>query len=252
MTTSLQVRQLSDADVNQYHIDGFMKFGQILTCEEVDEARAHVDEMVAGLKEGERPEWFNMTHVNDEFMYDLCRHPRILDVVERFIGPNIVLFASHLICKPGGDGMAAPWHQDSTYWPLEPMEIMTLWLAIDEATTENGCMRVIPKTHTLGELAHEERDTSENLLHLGLDITRFEGHEIVDCVLKPGECTFHEARLVHGSSPNTSPKRRAGYTIRYMPVTTKLNREPGSWYENHPLYLLRGQDANGNNEYVNA
>src|SRR5581483_11034444 len=245
-------RKLSKEELDEYRRTGFMKYGQIISDDDVNRAREYVDEMVAGLKPGERPEGFDMTHTKHPFMLDLCRHPNILDVVEQFIGPNIVLFASHLICKPGGDGKAAPWHQDSTYWPLEPMGVMTLWLAIDEATVENGCMRVIPGTHTLGELAHKSEDTAENLLHLGLDITPFAHLPIIDCELKPGECTFHEARLVHGSAPNRSPKRRAGYTMRFMPVTTKLDRSKESFYQNHPLYLLRGEDIHGVNQYVNA
>lgn len=252
MSVLLEARRLSPSEIETYFRDGFMKYGQILTDEEVNEAREYVNQMVASLKPGERPEGFDMTHTKHEFMFDLCRHPRVLDVIEQFIGPNIVLFASHLICKPGGDGKAAPWHQDSTYWPLAPMRIMTLWLAIDEATTENGCMRVIPGTHTVGELAHSQQNTDENLLHLGLDISEFADEPIIDCVLKPGECTFHEARLVHGSSPNTSSKRRAGYTMRFMPVTTRLDRSTEAFYASHPLYLLRGEDRDGMNQYVNG
>ena len=144
-----------------------MKYGKVLTDGEVVGLREHVDEMVAALAEAQRPEGMDMLHLRDDYMYRICSHPRILDVIEQFIGPNIVLFASHLICKPGGDGKAAPWHQDSTYWPLDPMEVMTMWLAIDEATSENGCMRVIPGTHTLGELAHEQQET-ESLQRRGL------------------------------------------------------------------------------------
>lgn len=238
--------------IDAYRRDGWMKVGKILTDEELGEVRDHVDDLVARLKPGERPENFDMLHLKDPYMMDLCRHPRILDLIEQFIGPNIVLFASHLICKPGGDGKAAPWHQDSTYWPLEPMEIMTLWLAIDESTPENGCMRVIPGTHTLGELDHVQQDTDANILHLGLDISRFSDRPIIDCMLAPGECTLHEARLVHGSAPNTSTKRRAGYTMRFMPASTKLIRDRERFYENHPIFLLRGSDPEGNNQYANA
>jgi ectoine hydroxylase-related dioxygenase (phytanoyl-CoA dioxygenase family) len=248
---ALSSRMLSFAEIEAYKREGWMRYGAILSAAETAELRSHVDDLVANLPPGKRPEDFDMIHTWDSTMMSVCQHSRVLDLIEQFVGPDIVLFASHLICKPGGDGKAAPWHQDSTYWPLEPMEVMTMWLAIDPATPENGCMRVIPRTHTLGELAHDQQDTTGNLLHLGLDVSAFADRLIVDCVLEPGECTLHEARLVHGSSRNTSPMRRAGYTMRFMPATTRLRRDPG-FYESHPLYLLRGADEALANTYVNA
>ena len=67
-----------------------------------------------------------------------------------FVGPNIALFASHYLCKPAVRGPPVLWHQDGSYWPLEPMEVVTLWLAVDDSLPENGCMRVIPGTHSSG------------------------------------------------------------------------------------------------------
>jgi len=67
----------------------------------------------------------------------LVADDRILDLVEPILGPNIALFASHYICKPGGDGMPVAWHQDGSYWPLEPMDVVTAWLAVDDSTVEN-------------------------------------------------------------------------------------------------------------------
>lgn len=243
---------LGPAEVQRYREEGWLKCGRVLNDEELAFYRSHVDELVSNLPPGKRPEDFNMIHTWDDAMMRLCSDPKILDLVESIIGENIALFASHLICKPGGDGKAAPWHQDSTYWPLDPMEVVTVWLAIDDATTENGCMRVIPRTHVFGELPHHETDTTGKLLHLEMDIEQFKDWEIVDCVLKAGECTLHDARLVHGSTPNTSIKRRAGHTMRFMPTTTKLIRKQGDFYEHHPLYLLRGKDEKGVNSYVNV
>ena len=73
-------------------------------------------------------------------------------MIEPFLGPDIALWSSHFICKPPGHGRAAPWHEDSNYWRgmLEPQEVITVWLAIDESSRENGCMRVIPGSHGHG------------------------------------------------------------------------------------------------------
>src|SRR2546426_172787 len=74
---------------------------------------------------------------------------RLLDIAEQFLGRNIALFASHYIAKPPRDGQPVLWHQDGSYWPLQPMEVVSMWLAADDSTPENGCMRVIPQTHRM-------------------------------------------------------------------------------------------------------
>jgi ectoine hydroxylase-related dioxygenase (phytanoyl-CoA dioxygenase family) len=73
----------------------------------------------------------------------LVSDERLLDIAEQFVGPDIALFASHYICKPAGSGRPVLWHQDGAHWPLEPMEVVTLWLAINDSTPENGGLRVI-------------------------------------------------------------------------------------------------------------
>jgi len=241
---------LTDEQMTQYHRDGYLQYGRILTDEELASIRDYFEDLLERLPSGARPEHMNMPHVGDEFLLSFCSHPRILDVIERFIGPNIVLFASHFICKPKGDGKPVPWHQDATYWPLEPMKVMTLWLAIDDSTVENGCMRVIPGTHKLGPLPHQGVSLEQYVLDLELPQGAFDESQAVDVELKAGECSFHEPYLIHGSNPNFSDKRRCGYTMRFMPVTTKLLKSPR--FPTHPLYLLRGEDKHGNNVYVNV
>ena len=96
---------------------------------------------------GVRPE--HLHHhllARDPFMHRLVGDERLADMAEQFLGPNIALFAAHYIAKPPGDGRAVQWHQDGSYWPLEPMEVTTLWVAGTASTIENGCMRVLPGT----------------------------------------------------------------------------------------------------------
>ena len=99
----------------------------------------------------------------------LISDSRLLDVAETFIGPNIALFASHYISKPPTDGRPVLWHQDGSYWPLAPMEVTTLWLAVDDSTPANGCMRVIPGTHRM-ELHEMQRSNDiPNVLSSHMD-----------------------------------------------------------------------------------
>ena len=85
---------------------------------------------------------------NDPFWVRLISDDRLLDIAQEYVGPNIALFASHYISKPPADGHPVLWHQDGSYWPLEPMEVVTLWLAVDDSLPENGCMQAIPTSST--------------------------------------------------------------------------------------------------------
>ena len=105
--------------------------------------------------------------VDDPFMHRLAGDDRLLDIVEQFIGPDIALFAAHYIAKRPYDGQAVLWHQDGTYWPLEPMEVTTIWLAATDSTVENGCMRVMPRSHIAPDADHEETYDPKNLLGRG-------------------------------------------------------------------------------------
>lgn len=241
--------------LQQYEREGYTIVEQLLTPAEMDEISEFMDRYIEEqVKQGIRPEHLDKPHAKDERFLALCAHPKILDAVEPFIGPNIVLFASHIISKAKGDGLAVPWHQDAIYWPLEPMQVITVWLAIDDSTVENGCMRVIPGTHTLGPIEHIEVEHPETkVLHLELPSEYVDESKAVDCLIPRGGCSFHAPYLIHGSAPNTSSKRRCGYTMRFMPPSTKLIREGplSKWFKEHPLYLLRGHDPYGVNTYVN-
>src|SRR5262245_13610942 len=86
-------------------------------------------------------------HFDEEFIWELATHPQILDAIESLIGPDILLLATHFFCKYGPEDRFVAWHQDATYWGLEPPLALTAWYAIDDSDTGNGCMRIIPGTH---------------------------------------------------------------------------------------------------------
>jgi hypothetical protein len=242
--------------VRQYHDRGYTLCPQLLERDELEQVAACINRYVEQeTARGRRPEHLDMPHPQEPELLKVCSRPAVLDAVEQFIGPNIVLFASHIICKAKGDGLEVPWHQDGIYWDLEPMNVITLWLAIDDSTVENGCMRVIPGTHRAGPLEHVDIENPQTkVLHRGIPPSRFDASTAVDCLLPRGGCSFHAPYLIHGSAPNTSTKRRCGYTMRFMPPETRLLRGGplSKWFGNHPLYLLRGRDARGVNTYANG
>ncbi len=207
--------------------------------------------MIANLPDGKRPEQMDVPHFEHPFLFKYLTHPRVLKVIERFIGPDIVLWSSHFISKREGDGMEVPWHQDGVYWGkmLEPMNVITMWLAVDESTLENGCMRVIPKSHQLRNRRYESVNRKNNLFGSEIIHEDMAASQAVDLELQVGESHFHDAWTIHNSSANTSQKRRCGYTMRYMPADV---RYPGAeWRRTHYIYLLQGEDrTDGFNTYA--
>jgi phytanoyl-CoA hydroxylase len=186
--------------------------------------------------------------VDDPFIHRLVGDARLVNIVEEFIGNKIALFAAHYIAKPPSTGQAVLWHQDGTYWPLEPMEVITIWLAGTDSTVENGCMRVIPGTQNKKLLLQEELqevNDGKNVLASGIYSSQIDDKDAVDIELNAGDVSLHNPSIVHGSNPNTSDKWRIGLTIRYIPTSTLVK------IEGHRSILLRGvADPRVKNEYV--
>jgi phytanoyl-CoA hydroxylase len=168
-----------------------------------------------------------------------------VDIAAEFVGPDVALFATHYICKPPRDGQAVLWHQDGSYWPLEPMEVVTLWLAVTDSTPENGCMRVIPGTQGMRLEKVRTRKDVDNVLGSAIRDELVDESKAVDVVLDAGDLSIHHPNLIHGSEANTSEKWRMGLTIRYIPTTTRiLKPDIGA------PFLLRGKAVPGVNVYL--
>ena len=233
--------------VEKFERDGYVIFRDVIDAGLVGEVRGHVEWLMKKHPE-RRPESLGRELVHgDPFWVRLVGDERLLDIAEQFIGPNIALFASHYISKPPLDGQPVLWHQDGSYWPLEPMEVVTLWLAVDDSTPANGCMRVIPGTQTWQ--LHKMKPVSDraNVLKSEIDVdpSLIDVSKAVDIELKAGDVSVHHPNIVHGSEPNRSPNRRCGLTIRYIPTTTRITRTPWDC-----AYLLRGRAVAGINDYV--
>lgn len=230
--------------VQEYDRDGYVIVRNVLDAALIGEASRHVEWLIQN-NPGRRPEqlWQDLV-ANDPFWVRLVGDDRLLDIAQQFIGPNIALFASHYLSKPAGEGLPVLWHQDGSYWPLAPMEVVTLWLAVDDSTPENGCMRVIPNTHHLALQQLQERKDVQNVLNSEIDPALVDESKAVDVILKAGDVSVHHPNIIHGSKANLSTKRRCGLTIRYIPTSTRITKTP--W----PCdFLLRGKAVPGINDY---
>ena len=189
------------------------------------------------------------------------RHPPILDMLEQLIGPDIVVWITRVLCKPAAKGREVPWHQDGEYWPMRPLATCSVWIALDPVSTANGCMRFIPGSHKQQRLYRHHTTQRDNLvLNLELDGDQFDESTAVNVELQPGQMSLHDVRLIHGSLPNTSGQRRAALIMRYMPATSHYDRSLVTQRRDNspfnifhqPLWLVRGMDRSGKNDFVHG
>ena len=197
---------VSNTALRQYERDGFTVFRNVIDPDLVAEAREHV-QWLQRRYPSIRPEHFHHPLMRDDaFWVGLVTDERILNVVERFLGPDIACFTSHYICKPPHDGKAVLWHQDGAYWNLEPVEALTVWVAIDDCDAENGCLRMIPETHRGAIRDIVPRRDVENMLYSSIDPL------FVDAVpieLRAGDVSVHHPLIIHGSDSNISRRHVA-------------------------------------------
>ncbi len=202
--------------------DGFLRVGPVLTGDELAEARIHVDRIVAEqLRLGKRPEHAMAIHALDAYFMRLACHPRFLDILECVIGPDIVLVSTHLLCKPPRDGHPVSWHQDGAFIPIDPMSLVTLYLALDDCDAGNGCMSMLPGSHKNGLARHDViREGGATRKELGRDVIA--AYQPVHLELKAGECSLHLPWTVHGSDANRSDRRRAALQLRFISGASRL------------------------------
>jgi non-heme Fe2+,alpha-ketoglutarate-dependent halogenase len=235
-------RRLAPEQIRSYNENGYLKGLRVFTDEEMQVHRSYFDRLLEKhMRDGGDSYSLRRMQRFCQPLWDIIVHPGILDYVEDLIGPNFVAWGSQYFCKLPGDGKVVSWHQDASYWPLTPAHTVTVWLAIDDADRENGCMQVIPGTHRLGHLAFDLSGADENSV-LPQKVQGAENYGDPVCFeLKAGEISLHADMLVHGSEPNRSTRRRCGLTVRY--AATEVRSVDEGWNKNS--ILCRGTDPHG-------
>lgn len=235
------------AGVASYRERGYLlPGGQLFSPERLAELRQLFEEHLAA-KGDKRSDELDTPHWADPRLLDFLLADEVLDVVEPIVGPDILLWSSHFISKDPEVGRATPWHTDADYWRGrldDDTRIVTVWISLDGSDEGNGCMRVIPGSHQTRrdwDSAYQPVDREGNTF--GSQIVDVDESAAVDFVLAPGEVSLHDARIIHGARPNTSARRRTGYTMRYLPASVRVipERNPG-----FRVWLARGVDSAGN------
>lgn len=150
-----------------------------------------------------------ITKYSPEFR-DFAESDKMLDLVEDLIGQTIYYHSSKIMFKPARHGGIKPWHQDYAYWASLRPEQVTCWLALDDATPENGCMQLIPGSHKWGLVKHLKEELQVDPKNLPMEMVKV-------APMKAGSILCFHVLTFHYSGPNTSDKGRRAFIVDYDP-----------------------------------
>ncbi|MDE0300179.1 MAG: phytanoyl-CoA dioxygenase family protein [Candidatus Poribacteria bacterium] len=227
-----------------YERDGAFIVRDVLDLEFLEELNRHIDWLIERNPDLATETLGHWMVAQDPFWVRFVSDHRLLDVAESLVGPNIAFFAADYIAKKPRTGQALLWHQDANYWPLEPMEVVTIWFAVSESNRENGCVKVIPGSHRLGLLEHFAETRIVNVLSSEVDLSGIDESKAEYVELNPGDISVHHPHTIHGSEANISDRWRRGGSIQYLPTTTHVTKP---W---PCTFLFRGEAVRGvDNDY---
>ena len=234
-------KKLSQAEIEQYNKNGYIAPLNVYSTSEIESIRTYFDDLLQRvIAQGGNSYSISSAHLKYGPVYDILTNPTIVEYVSDLLGENVIAWGSHFFCKMPGDGQAVAWHQDASYWPLTPSKALTVWLAIDDADQENGCMKFMAGSHHHGYMTFRPSDSSEhNVLNQTIDNPEQYGTQVWD-PLKAGQASIHSDLLLHGSEANHSTHRRCGLTLRYTAAEVRAGME---W--NQKGVWVRGSDPAG-------
>jgi len=240
--------KLTPEQISQFHERGYIYVGEILDATELEEAREAFQRIFdskprsfrdLGLQDSETGQQaailqvLNIYQLDEIFRRTECR-PDVVDAVESLLDtPAIRLYGDQALFKPPKHGSRVLWHQDNGYWQLEPANVVSMWLALDDADDSNGCMRVLPGSHKWGLLDHAQSTENEELR--GIEVNE---DDVVSVHVPAGHAMMHHCLTVHGTQANHSARPRRAVAITYMQADALQRGEPMTEFP-----LLRGSEV---------
>jgi ectoine hydroxylase-related dioxygenase (phytanoyl-CoA dioxygenase family) len=214
--------------------NGFLVLERLLSEEEISPVSDEIDNIVNGtakyipkediiFEPGSLPPRVRnafRVHLYNPFFMGIARNAKIVSLVEELLGRPLRLYGSQLFAKPAEVGSTVPLHQDMPYWPFEPYELLSCWIALDDSSIENGCVRFLAGSHKLGVLRHVPSNVQGNSLKL--DDERIAGLPEHPVQVPRGSCVLHHCLTAHWSGPNHSHRPRRGLIMVYMSPRVRL------------------------------
>jgi len=210
---------------------------RILTTEEAASLLARLNAIVEQEEALAGGEWWEREFypqrqedhpLNARWLDELVAHPAVLNRVQSLIGPDLLIQNVAIFWKEPSTTRGQAWHRD-LYEDIDPNHMVTVWIALTESDAESGCVDFLAGSH---DVHRSERPTDDALASIPQEMAmRME--------LRPGEASFHNAGVLHCSSPNLSKRPRVGIALRY--VGSEVDRRGAS--EVLQATLVRGEDS---------
>jgi len=229
---------LAKDEITHFHTQGYLGPYTAVTEDEMAEIRARIEQVV--LTDGpNKKNKSQCRHLDCRVVFDLCSHPAVVDRMRSLYGNDLVLWASYFFTKEPG-GLEIPWHQDFNYWPLEPVVNISSWMAIDNVTKENSCVRIIPGSH---KKAVPHVKSKEGMAFGEMtDMNYVDTSKAIDMELRPGQFFLFNEKLLHQSNKNVSNQRRMGMSTRVTLPFVKIEHDIPPLFPGHACILLSGED----------
>lgn len=254
---------LTQEQIDFFRKNGFLKWGKVLSEEQTAALRARLDDVLEGRSAaqpeakrnllGDGAEQVVIQVVNiweaDELFREHLYHPTICQIACELIGTDVLrVWHDQVQYKPPRIGGPTNWHQDHPYWPIiQPADLVSAWVALEDATVENGCMWMVPQSHLWGPHKGGTIGTDPEGFKPTPDLSLLPQDakvEPVPCEVRAGEVMFHHCLTWHGSPPNRSDRGRPAIAVHYMPGWTRY--EPtGSHLVEHRVTVKPGEILQG-------
>lgn len=223
--------EVGDDDVKRFWNEGYIVIDRLIGLELVEAAKQALSDIIAGRVQGPRIQFVGKRQddwtaeerelsarvvVNysafEPRLEAIARHPDILRLVDRLFGEPGKMVSDQALLKPPGGGAEKPWHQDMAYGNFAyDKSVFGIWIALDPAELDNGCMHVIPYSHRDGGVPHyavRDWQICDTSVRVERDVA---------VPLPPGGALLFSSLLHHGTPPNFTHKRRRALQIHYAP-----------------------------------
>ena len=236
---------LSAEAIERFNADGFYSPVHVYSEAETRELRRKFEAVETYFGPDRAKRHITDLHLIANWAWDVVHDPRIVEPISDVLGPDVLLWSLNWFIKEPRDQKFVSYHQDATYWGLEPHDVATAWLALSDASKETGPMKFVPGSHRDDVFDHEDTFGEDNLLSRGQVID----HEIDEATvalapLDAGQMSLHHVRTIHGSTPNHTTDRRIGMVLRYCATHVKQTKVHDT------AVLVRGKDRYGNFELL--
>jgi non-haem Fe2+, alpha-ketoglutarate-dependent halogenase len=243
------MKALTREQIDSYRYNGFLFPIPALTPEEIVTCLAGLERLETELGSpvaAADVKWRSHAYAHSPWFNTLIRHPKILDAIEDVIGPNILVWTSTFFIKEPHSPTFAAWHQDGSYFGLEPHEQVCAWVALTDASREAGCMEHLSGRGAARQLHHSPLGLANSINRAGQTIMEsFDETGPVAMSLQAGEFSLHHEFSVHRSAPNNASHRRVGIGLNYIPTHVRVDSPVRLC-----AMLVRGEDTHGHFDLI--